>query len=80
MIFANFVEALQKQSVGQLHDVRFVYRGDLLAVFAQRMIESEVRNAGRSLLSNNLQTFNDAGNNFVLETRIQTFSVLAHHH
>jgi len=43
MIFTDFVKTSQEQSVGQLHDVRFVHAGDLLAVFAQRIVEREVR-------------------------------------
>ena len=67
MIFCDFVKTSQEQSVGQFHDVRFVYRGDLLAVFAQRIVERKVGNSRRSFLSNNLQTLNYAGDDFVFE-------------
>src|SRR5258708_30022656 len=46
MSISDLVKALQKQSVGELHDVCFVHTGDLLTGFAQSVIESEMSDVG----------------------------------
>src|SRR6185295_627653 len=38
----------------------------------------EARYTGRRFLSNYLETLDDAGNDFVLDTGVETFSVLPH--
>ncbi len=57
-----------------------MHRGDLSAVFTQRIVERKVGNPRRSFFSNNLQTLNHARNDFVFEARVEALCILAHHH
>ena len=67
-----------EQAVAHLHDVGLVDGGDALPPHALRVVEGKVRDARRRALGDDLQAFDDAGNDFVLETRVQIFGVLAH--
>jgi len=54
MIFSDLVKAFQNNR-RKLHDIRFVHAGDLLPVFAQRIVKRELRDARRSFLGNDLR-------------------------
>src|SRR4029078_943019 len=75
--FADFLEAPQEQSVRHLHDVRFMNDGNLFSLFFARVREGEASDSGRSFFGNDFQALNHAGHDFMLDSRIQAFSVLA---
>ena len=78
IFFGDFVKALEKKTVRQFHDVCFMHTRNSLALFAARKIERKTRDARRGFLSNDLQAFDDAGNDHMLESRIKTLGVFAH--
>lgn len=53
----DFGAASKEKTVSEFHDVGFMDGGDLLAVVFRRVIESELRDTTRFLLSHNLQAF-----------------------
>src|SRR5262249_32845983 len=78
IVFGNFPETVQEQVVGHLHDVRLMNGGDLLAAFLPGVFKREFGDASRRAISDDLQAFHDSGNDFVLESGVKVFSVLAH--
>ena len=52
---------------------------DALAFFAPRVLEGEPRDSRRRSLGDDLQALDHAGHDLVLDPRVQTFGVLAHH-
>jgi glycine oxidase len=73
-------EAFQEKSVRHLHDVRFVRAGDLFPLFAASIRESKSRDSRRGLLSDDLQTLDHAGNDFMFQTGVKAFRVFTHHY
>src|SRR5437763_15703525 len=55
-----------------------MHTSNSLALFAARKFERKTRDARRGFLSNDLQAFDDAGNDHMLESRIKTLGVFAH--
>src|ERR1044072_4740847 len=78
VVGADLAEAVEKEAVGELHDVGLVGARHPLAPLAPRVLEGGARDAGRSLLRDYLQTLDDAGDDDVLKPRVEALGVLAH--
>src|SRR5262249_60927265 len=68
-------KTVQKEAIGFLHDVRLMNGGDLLASVLFRELEGEHSDSRAGFLCHDLQRFDDAGNDFMLESGIQAFRV-----
>src|SRR4029078_12144553 len=66
------------ETITHLHDVGFVNGVDLLAIEVASVLERELRDLGRRLLRDDLQTLHNAGNDFMFDADVLTFGVLAH--
>src|ERR1019366_792380 len=62
-----------------LHDVRFVNAMNFLALVFSGVLEGETRDAGASLLGDDLQALDHSGNNFVFDAGVKSFGIFAHH-
>src|SRR6266568_167901 len=73
----NLAGAAQKQAIGQLHDVGFVDGVDLFAAMLARVFKCEFSDAGRTFFGDDLDAFNDAGDDFMLQSDVFSFGVFA---
>ena len=62
--------AAQEQPIRQFHDVGFVDGMNLFALVLAGVLEGKTRNAGRSLLGNDLDAFNHPGHDFMLDAGV----------
>ena len=76
-LLAHLTGATQEQPIGHLHDVGFVDGVNFLAAVLARIVESELGNARGAFFCNDLDGFDNAGNDFVFEADVLTFSVFA---
>src|SRR5208283_5354733 len=79
ILFRDVARAAQKQAIGQLHDVGFVDAMNFLALVFASMRERETRNARGSLFADHLDALHHSGDNFVLDTGIQSLGIFADH-
>ncbi len=75
--FGDPPAALEKEAVGELHDVRLVHGRHLAAAGARRVLEREARDPAAGALGRHLDALDDAGNDLVLEARVLALGVLA---
>src|SRR5208337_1500651 len=73
----DIARAADEQPVRELHDIGFVNSVDLLTLEAACIFKRKAGDAGRGLLSDDLQTFNHAGNDLVLDARVQAFGIFS---
>ena len=77
---ATAARALDEQAVAELHDVGLVDGRDLLPAEPARIVERELGDSRGRLLGDDLQTFDDARDDHVLEAGVQILGVLANDH
>lgn len=80
LLYTYFFADIQEKTISQLHDIGFVYGGNLSAVVFSSIIKSKFGNTLTLGSGHNLETFDDAGNRFVLQTRVFSFSLLSDNH
>ena len=73
----NLARAAQKQAVGELHDVGLVDGVNLLAAVLARVVKGEFGDAGGTFFGDDLDAFNDAGNDFVLQADVFALGIFA---
>ena len=76
----DLAEAVEKEAVGQLHDVRFVDRRDALSSVAAGVFECVPRDPRRGVLRDDLDRLDDTGDDDMLEAAVEILRVLADHH
>src|SRR3984957_16350707 len=76
--FRHLARTAQEEPVGHLHDVCLVDRVNPVALELARVFKGKLRNAGRSLLGDDLQRLHHSRNHFMLQPDILAFRVLAH--
>ena len=72
--------ALDEQAVAELHDVRFVDGRNLLPAEPARIVEGELGDPRGRFGGDDLQAFDDAGDDHVLQAGVQVLGVLANDH
>src|SRR3984957_14570969 len=70
----------QEQAIRQFHDVGLVDGVNFFAAVFLGIVEREFRDARRGFLSDDLQALDDAGNDLVLEARVEIFGIFANDH
>ena len=80
VVRGNLLAALEKQAVGELHNVRLVDGMNLFTAMLARELEGGFCNACRPLLGDDLERLHHAGEDSDLQTRVQVFGVLAEDH
>lgn len=70
------MEGVAEETVGQLHDVRFVNASNLLPVVGKSKTESELGDALGLGASNDFERFDDTLHGLVLQARVFTLGVL----
>ncbi len=80
ILFGDGANGLEKEAVGELHDVGFVDGVNFFAAMALGVFKSEVSDARGSLFGDDLEAFDHAGNDFVLEAGVQVFGIFADEH
>src|SRR6185437_11906677 len=76
-LFRHFARATQEEPVGELHDVGLVNGMDLLAAVLARVFKGEAGDTGGALLGDDLDGFDHAGDDFMLQADVFAFSVFA---
>ncbi len=78
IILRDVVEAFEEQAVGELHYVRLVNGGDLFAAVGFGEFEAVSGDARRGFFGDDLDAFDHARDDDVLEAGVEVFGVLAH--
>ena len=76
-LFRDFARAAQEEAVGELHDVGLVDGVDFFAAMLAGVLEGKLGDARGAFFGDDLDGFNDAGNDFVLQADVLAFSVFA---
>ncbi len=80
MFLGNFAAAPQKQTIGQLHDVRLMHRRYAFSPGKPRILKRVVGNAYGSVPRDDFQTGHHVGHHLMLQSRIEILRILAEDH
>ena len=73
----DVADGFQEKSVRELHNIGFMDGVNFLSAFAFGVLESEVRDLRGCFFRDDLQAFDDAGNDFVFQSGIEIFRIFA---